>query len=72
MRMELLRSLPGSSSKLNYYLLIRDRIRRSIATPKRYSNFLIASRIEHVDLIAYALYVASDIDDSKPKLLMML
>lgn len=57
----------GSSPKLIDYLLVRNKPKRSIVVPKRYSNSLFVSKPTCDDLIAYSLSVTSKLDDYKPK-----
>lgn len=57
----------GSFPELTNYQLNRDRSRRSIIPTKRYSNSLLVSKFKCINLITYALFVSSKIDDSEPK-----
>lgn len=70
--MELLRIhkvlLVFSLNWLTTYLLTKDRSRRFIIAPKRYFDFLLASKPECTNFIAYALSIASELDDTEPKI----
>lgn len=58
---------PSIFPQLIDYHLARDRSKSSIVARERYFDFLFASKLACDDLIAYALSIVFELDNSKPK-----